>query len=176
MTTKICRGPGHPIARPSSLARNRNGTREIFKQAIDQTIAESLVTSTDQVSQPIVAPDGLEIVYISTLKSASHETPSSIFAIPIGGGTPRFILKDVGIWNVQCARLPSTTCLYSVAKGESSETFRFDVRSGKLADPPQIESAFNWSLSPDGSQRAIILYGPSQDKCPTSFYFHGPNA
>ena len=146
------------------FSSDRNGTREIFKQAIDQTIAESLVTSTDQVSQPIVAPDGLEIVYISTPKSASHETPSSIFAIPIGGGTPRFILKDVGIWNVQCARLPSTTCLYSVAKGESSETFRFDVRSGKLAAPPQIESAFNWSLSPDGSQRAIILYGPSQDK------------
>jgi hypothetical protein len=38
------------------------------------------------------------------------------------------------------------------------------VRSGKIAVPPQIETAFNWSLSPDGSKRAIILYGPSQDK------------
>jgi eukaryotic-like serine/threonine-protein kinase len=143
---------------------DRNGTREIFKQAIDQTIAESLVTSTDQVSQPVLAPDGSEILYISTTTSTSHESPSSIFAIPIGGGTPRFILKDVGIWNVQCARLPSTICLYSVAKGDSSETFRFDVRSGKIAIPPQIESAFNWSLSPDGSERAIILYGSSQNK------------
>jgi len=146
------------------FSSDRNGTREIFKQSIDQTIAEILVTSTDQVSQPILAPDGSEIVYISAPKSAAHETPSSIFAIPIGGGSPRFILKDVGIWNLQCARLPSRICLYSVAKGESSETFRFDVRSGKIAAPPQIESAFNWSLSPDGSERAIILYGPSQDK------------
>jgi Tol biopolymer transport system component len=146
------------------FSSDRNGTREIFKQAIDQTIAESLVTSTDQVTQPIVAPDGSEIIYISATTSASNETPSSIFAVPIGGGTPRFILKDVGIWNVQCARLPSTTCLYSIAKGESSETFRFDVKSGKIAAPPQIESAFNWSLSPDGSERAIILYGSSQDK------------
>ena len=63
------------------------------------------MTSTDQVSQPIVTPDGSEILYISTPKSASHETPSSIFAIPIGGGTPRLVLKDVGIWNVQCAAL-----------------------------------------------------------------------
>ena len=70
------------------FSSDRNGTREIFKQAIDQTIAESLVTSTEQVSQPIVSPDGSEIVYISTPKSASHETPSSIFVIPIGGGTP----------------------------------------------------------------------------------------
>ena len=99
------------------FSSDRNGTREIFKQAIDQTIAESLVTSADQVSQPIVTPDGSEILYVSTPKSAGHETPSSIFAIPIGGGTPRFILKDVGIWNVQCARLPSTTCLYSVSQG-----------------------------------------------------------
>jgi serine/threonine protein kinase len=146
------------------FSSDRNGTREIFKQAIDQSIAESLMTGTDQVTQPVVAPDGSEIVYISATTSASRETPSSIFAIPIGGGTPRFILKDVGIWNVQCARLPSTICLYSVAKGDSSETFRFDVRSGKIAVPPQIESAFNWSLSPDGSERAIILYGSSQDK------------
>ena len=154
-----------PDSRAVLFSSDRNGTREIFKQSIDQTIAEILVTSsTDQVSQPIVAPNGSEIVYISTPKSAGRETPSSIFAIPIGGGSPRFILKDVGIWNVQCARLPSTICLYSVAKGEISETFWFDVRSGKIAVSPQIESAFNWSLSPDGSERAIILYGPNQDK------------
>ena len=146
------------------FSSDRNGTREIFKQAIDQTIAESLVTSADQVTQPIVAPDGSEIVYISAPKSAGPETPSSIFAIPIGGGTPRLLLKDVGIWYVQCARSPSTICLYSVAKGEISETFRFDVKSGKMAAPAQIESAFNWSLSPDGSERAIILYGSNQDK------------
>ena len=146
------------------FSSDRNGKREIFKQAIDQTIAESLVTSTYQVSQPVVTPGGSEILYISTTTSTSRENPSSIFAIPIGGGTPRFILKDIGIWNVQCAHFPSTICLYSVAKGETSETFRFDVRSGKIAAPPQIESAFNWSLSPDGSERAIILYGPSQDK------------
>jgi len=65
---------------------------------------------------------------------------------------------------VHCAHLPSTICPYSVAKGDISETFHFDVRSGKVAVPPQIESAFNWSLSPDGSERAIILYGSSQDK------------
>jgi Tol biopolymer transport system component len=153
-----------PDSRAVLFSSDRNGTREIFKQAIDQTIAESLVSSTDQVSQAIVSPDGSEILYISATTSSSHETPSSIYAIPIRGGTPRFILKDVGIWNVQCARLPSTICLYSVAKGDSSETFRFDVRSGKMAVPSQIESAFNWSLSPDGSLRAIILYGSSQDK------------
>ena len=141
---------------------DRNGTPEIFKQATDQRVAESMMISAEQLSQPRVTPDGSEILYISTPKSASPETPSSIFAIPIGGGTPRLILKDVRIWNVQCARLPSTICLYSITKGNTTETFRFDVRSGKSTDLPQIDPDCNWALSRDGSQRAIIAYSFNQ--------------
>jgi Tol biopolymer transport system component len=143
---------------------DRNGTREIFKQDIDQPVAESLVNSADQLSQPTMTPDGSEILYISTPKSRGPETLSSIFAIPIGGGTPRLILKDVRIWNVQCARLPSTICLYSITNGSIAETFRFDVRSGKSTEPPQIDPDCNWGLSPDGSERAIILYSANDGK------------
>jgi hypothetical protein len=74
------------------------------------------------------------------------------------GGTPRLVLQDISIWNVQCARMPSTICLYSVSKGDIWKTFQFDVRSGKSTDPPQIDPPCNWSLSPDGSQRAIVAY------------------
>jgi Tol biopolymer transport system component len=146
------------------FSSDRNGTREIFKQAIDQPLAESLVSGADQVSQSRVTPDGSEILYISTPKSTSPETRSSIFAIPIRRGTPRLILKDVGIWNVQCARSPSTVCLYSNEKGNIWETYQFDVRSGKTIAPPQIDPSSNWSLSPDGSERAIVVYGPNVGK------------
>jgi hypothetical protein len=54
----------------------------------------------------------------------------------VDGGTPGLILKDVRIWNVQCARFPSTICLFSISKGNTSETFRFDLKNGKSADPP----------------------------------------
>ena len=74
------------------------------------------------------------------------------------------ILKDFKIWNVQCARLPSTLCLYSITKGNTAETFRFDPRNGKRAAPPEIDPDCNWSLSPDGSQRAIIDLVPNQGK------------
>jgi DNA-binding winged helix-turn-helix (wHTH) protein/Tol biopolymer transport system component len=138
---------------------DRNGTSEIFKQAIDRPLAESLVTAAEQLSQPRVTPDGSEILYISTPKSAGLEAHSSILAIPINGGTPRLVLEDVAIFAVECARLPSTLCLYSVTKGNTRETFRFDVRSGKSADPPQIDPEGFWSLSPDGSQRAFVTIG-----------------
>ncbi len=150
-----------PDSKAVLFSSDRNGNREIFKQAIDQPSPESLLTSADQLSQPGLTPDGSEILYISTPKSANPKTLSSIFAIPIGGGTPRLVLKDA---DVQCARLPSTICMYSIAKGSTWETFQFDVRSGKRTAPPQIDPPVNWSLSPDGSERAIIVFGPDVGK------------
>jgi len=141
---------------------NRNGPSEIFKQATDQPLADRLVTAAEQLSQPRVTPDGSEILYVSTPKSADPETPSSILAIPIHGGPPRFVLKDTAIFAVECARLPSTVCVYSTSKGNTRETYRFDVRSGKTTGPPQIDPEGFWSLSPDGSQRAFVAVGSEQ--------------
>lgn len=139
---------------------NRDGAPVIFKQAIGASLAEILVKSADQVSQPRVTPDGSEILYISTPESDSAEVPSSLFAIPTGGGTPRLVLKEVGIYAVECAREPSTVCLYSVKKGDKLETSQFDPKSGKRVGTPQVDRYCNWSLSPDGSQQAIVAYGP----------------
>jgi DNA-binding winged helix-turn-helix (wHTH) protein/Tol biopolymer transport system component len=145
-----------PDSKAVLFSSNRNGTSELFKQVTDQPLAESMMTSAEELLQPRVTPDGSEILYISTPKSADLKTPSSILAIPIAGGTPRRVLQDVGIWNVQCSPLPSAVCMYSNLKGDRTETFRFDVRTGKRSDPPQSDPWCNWSLSPDGSQRAIV--------------------
>jgi DNA-binding winged helix-turn-helix (wHTH) protein/Tol biopolymer transport system component len=153
-----------PDSKAVLFTSDRNDTQEIFRQAIDQPLPEKLASSTDDLSQPRVTPDGSEILYISTPKSPDPETLSSIFAIPIGGGTPRLVLKDIRIWNLHCARLPSNICLYSITKGKTTETFRFDVRTGKTPDPPQIDPDCNWSLSPDGSERAIIVFGANDGK------------
>jgi Tol biopolymer transport system component len=125
-----------------------------------QALAENLASSNQQLLQPRLTPDGSEILYIS--KSTDLDAPESIYAIPIGGGPPRLVLQDQHIWNVQCAQLPSGLCLYSTQKDEHSETFRFDVKTGKDSAPPQIDPICSWSLSPDGSRRAIILYAPEQ--------------
>jgi DNA-binding winged helix-turn-helix (wHTH) protein/Tol biopolymer transport system component len=145
-----------PDSKAVLFVSDRNSTIDIFKQASDERVAESVMTSKEQLSVPRMTSDGSEILYISTPKDSNLKIPSSIFAIPITGGTPRMVLKDVGIENVQCAHLPSTVCLYSIKKGNTSETFQFDVRSGKSTPPSQIDPDCNWSLSPDGSQRAIV--------------------
>jgi DNA-binding winged helix-turn-helix (wHTH) protein/Tol biopolymer transport system component len=139
------------------FSSNRNGTPEIFKQAVDQAVPESLVSSPAQLSQPRLTPDGSEILYISVPKQGSPDTPSSIYAVPVSGGTSRLVLQDLHIWNIQCSRAPSKLCMYSTSNGAISETFRFDAHTGKSPDPPQTDPSCNWSLSPDGSQRALIL-------------------
>ena len=153
-----------PDSKAVLFMSDRNGTPEIFKQAIDESLAESVVAGPDQLSQPRVSPDGSEILYISTPKQVSPDTPSSIFAVSIRGGAPRLVLKNVGIWNVQCARLPSTVCLYSITHGKQMKTFRFDARNGQTTDLNQLEASANWSLSPDGSERAIAAFDPDQGR------------
>jgi Tol biopolymer transport system component/DNA-binding winged helix-turn-helix (wHTH) protein len=155
-------GSWTPDSKAVLFISDRNGTIEVFRQASDERVAASIMTSTEGLSLPRMTPDGSEILYVSTPKLADPEIPSSIFAIPIAGGIPRLVLKDVRIWNVQCARLPSTVCLYSITKGNTSETYRFDVRSGKTTDPPQIDPECNWSVSPDGSLRAVVPTTPDQ--------------
>jgi Tol biopolymer transport system component len=156
-----------PDSKAVLFVSTRNGTAQIFKQVIDRPLAESLVTSPDQhwVNQARLTPDGSEILYIVVPKDAGPETSSSIFAVPISGGIPRLVLQDIRIVNVQCARNPSTLCLYSTIKGKTLVTFRFDVRGGRSADSPQIDSAdFGWGLSPDGSQVALIAESRHQGK------------
>jgi Tol biopolymer transport system component len=141
---------------------NRNGAWQIFKQAIDQPLAESLVAAPEQLTDPRLTPDGSEILYIAGPDPAGPETTSSIMAIPVQGGPPRLVLKDVAIFTVTCARLPSTICLYSTSKLNTRETLPFDVKSGKTTGPPQIDTEGFWSLSPDGSQRAFVPVGSNQ--------------
>jgi hypothetical protein len=56
--------------------------RKIFKQAADERVAESIATSKEQLSVPRMTPDGSEILYVSTPKSANPE--SSAFIRPCG--------------------------------------------------------------------------------------------
>ncbi len=60
---------------------------------------------------------------------------------------------------MQCARLPSTLCLYSQVDEKRLVFFSFDPLRGKGQEVAHVDDelpyAYNWSLSPDGSTLAI---------------------
>jgi hypothetical protein len=76
--------------------------------------------------------------------------------VPIAGGPPQFILEGRGINNLQCARLPSTVCIYSELAPGEERFYTFDPLKGKGEEIPGAaihqgdDSSFQWSLSPDG--------------------------
>ena len=152
-----------PDSKAIIFTSDRNGTFDLFIHALDQSLAEPLVTSPENKFVARLNPAGTELLYQTI--PAVIETPGSIFAIPLAGAAPRLVLREKYITNLQCARLPSALCIYSVEVSGKQLIRRFDPNTGKssqLAEIPTQGVPFGWSLSPNGSLLAIILYRPDQ--------------
>jgi len=138
---------------------NRTGAFSIYRQPIDQTVPEMLLSSTQQLTLPRLSPDGTQILYLvyPNWSDPNYEVPLMI--APLAGGPSREIARARWISNQQCSRMPATVCIYSVVTEASLTFFRFDPSQGPGAQILQIKDdvpqAYNWSLSPDGTTLAI---------------------
>jgi Tol biopolymer transport system component len=79
--------------------------------------------------------------------------------LPLSGVTPQLVLAEPGINNFQCARLPSTACVFTAFSSDHLAFFMFDAATGKKNVLKQIAGPewflHNWTLSPDGSTIAM---------------------
>lgn len=138
------------------FASDRDGPFHIFKQRIDQSVPELLVGGDDAAVLPRITPDNTAVLYVIWPKLGESSRESRLMRIPIEGGPPRQLLQRADLGSVQCARLPSTLCMFDVRKKTEMSFFRFDPASGKNEEIPgltihdQPSYAYNWSLSPDG--------------------------
>ena len=151
-----------PDSKAVVFASNRNGAFDIFKQEIDQPFPEPLMVGTADKMIPRLNPQGTELLYLSIPGRAKEDT-AALFAVPLSGGAPRLVLRDAHIFNLQCARVPSTLCLYGVDTPGKVVFRRFDPGNGESSELATIETGglgIRWSLSPDGSQLAIMGYRP----------------
>jgi DNA-binding winged helix-turn-helix (wHTH) protein/Tol biopolymer transport system component len=138
---------------------DRNGTFNIYKQAVDQAVPEVLVGGNKPVAQPRLSPDGTQLLYVVYPNWGESASAVPLMRVPIAGGTPQEILKETWITNHQCSRNRTSMCIYSVmAEGELT-FFTFDPFRGKGSQVFQIKDdlpqLYNWSLSPDGTTLAI---------------------
>jgi Tol biopolymer transport system component len=118
---------------------DRNGTWDIFRQALDQAEAEPVVTGPGVKFLPAVSPDGAWILYLSSataeggtttpvrimgvpIQTGGHTrptwfsttTPVRIMRVPISGGAPQVVLEGRGINHpLACARFPAMLCVFS---------------------------------------------------------------
>ena len=148
-----------PDSKQVLFGSDRDGSFHLFRQAPDQTTPELLMGGSEELMLPRLTPDGTQIVYLQYHRAYDWSDVVRMMRIPVAGGPPQLVLETKGLTNEQCARLPSTLCLYSVSEEKRLAFISFDPLHGKGKEVAHIDDdlpySFNWTLSPDGSTLAI---------------------
>jgi WD40 repeat protein len=148
--------PSAPDSKAVLFISTRNGVWNIFKQAIGQPTAELFVGGEDRIFGPRLSPDGSEILYLVMPRLGGPTSEVSLMRLPVAGGPLRLLLREAGICDVQCARFSSNRCILTQQQGGGVVVYSLDPLQGKSEALLRLSTSHNFSLSPDGSQLAII--------------------
>jgi DNA-binding winged helix-turn-helix (wHTH) protein/Tol biopolymer transport system component len=149
-----------PDSKAVLVVSDRDGPSHIFKQSIDQAPPELFVGGKQDVWLPHITPDGKSMLYLSSAAQVGPSDPVRLMSMSLSGGPSRAVVEEPGIVNYQCARFPSTICVYGRIDPEYYRFFSFDASDGKrteLVPARQKKEAGlnNWNLSPDGQYLAM---------------------
>jgi Tol biopolymer transport system component len=159
-------GAWTPDSKAVLIWSDRNGTFDIFKQALDQGTAEPIATGPGYKSWPVASPDGSWILYLSRASRAfSASTPVRIMRVPVSGGPSQLLLEGQGISGLACARSPATLCAFSEPSPDQKQAVlsALDPVQGKGRELARINlrqanGGYSWDLSPDGARLAFAQY------------------
>jgi serine/threonine protein kinase len=144
---------------------DRNGSFDIFKQALNQTTAEPIVAGPeDEIGPNAVSPDGKWYFYsvVPNLSQANLITPVTLMRVPADGGPPQAMFDRPQLAFVKCARKPSNSCVVVVLEPTHLDVYALDQAWGKgpLLRSFEIHSIrLYFDLSPDGSHIAVVWPG-----------------
>lgn|GEM_PF-392651 len=155
-----------PDSKTVIFTSDRDGPWHIFKQSIDQTQPELMVGGLYDLSIPRLSPDNTALLYLVVPKRVELSQTVRIMRVPLSGGTPQVVLEGPWIWNQQCARRPSTLCVYTPSEPNQQRFVSFDPMTGASAEISAAKIAgmtgevfVSWSLSPDGKYLATAARG-----------------
>jgi len=147
---------------------NSTNIFNIFRQRIDASSAEMLISGSEQKPIARLNPDGSQIFYLQSLdyrdiggaRRAEVQNEAQVIRLlraPIQGGSSQEILRATNIINFQCSRAPANVCVLGQAAPKLYTLSEFDPVTGALHKVLSIDEApsgYNWALSPDGTQIA----------------------
>jgi serine/threonine protein kinase/Tol biopolymer transport system component len=147
---------------------NRNGKWELFRQGLNDTVAERIISgaSGGVGSGNGLSPDGLWLLYWEFDRPEGKALPAwaRIMRQPVAGGSPETVLEvpysEGRPDDFSCPQKPGHMCVLSAAEGKSLVFNILDPMKGKGDPLGRIEmetSGFvGWAVSPDGSQLAVV--------------------
>lgn len=150
---------------------DRNGSVNIFRQAIHGSMAELLVGGPVNSWTPRLSPDGSQLLYWETPEVTAPQEPADgshasaaddeaesrkarLMKVPLNGGAPQYLLTPPNIGNLGCGK--NGLCVFSTKPGSEIIFFSVDIATGRTQKILALrEPCCAWSLSPDGSTLAI---------------------
>jgi eukaryotic-like serine/threonine-protein kinase len=150
------------------FASNRNGKWELFRQGLNDSVAERIVSgASGGVGEGNgLSPDGSWILYWESDRPEGKALPAWVRVMrqPLAGGSPETVLEipysEGRPDEFSCPQKPDHPCVLSVVEGKSLVFNIFDPMKGKGDPLGRIEvetgAFFEWAISPDGSQLAVV--------------------
>jgi len=152
-----------PDSKAVFVVSNRSGHFGIYKQSLDQDIAEPVVTE-GYGRNPRVTPDGKSILYLGLTENGAPPAsgPEPVMRVSITGGPSQRLFTARTNSLLTCSRSPSGVCIIGEptedgkqlivtaidpVRGRGPELFRFAL----------VANDENWvfDLSPDGTRVAV---------------------
>jgi serine/threonine protein kinase len=135
------------------FASNRNGTFDIFRQPLDGTEAESIVSGPGNQVGPKMSPDGSWILYQDVRGDSA-----SLMRVPVHGGPPVAVMPVQVNCDFHVAFAPGSECVVSEMQGSKTVFYSFDPVQGRGSEIARTEVGplAPWCLAPDGSALAVV--------------------
>jgi Tol biopolymer transport system component len=135
------------------FSSTRNGKSEIFRQGLNEKIAEAVVRGPGKYEGAGLSQDGSWVLY-----QESTATASRLMRRPITGGSAEMVLEEPhdAVWSYECPPKPGAACVLGVIEGSDLVYYALDLFRGKGDRLGAIAGWLFWSLSPDGS-RVVVL-------------------
>ena len=146
------------------FSSDRNGRFQVFKQGLNQGVAESVVEGPGGDFGARLSPEGSWMLYVESPHTTpgARPSPKRLMRRPVAGGSPEMVLEEPAdlLWRFRCPLKPGSPCVLIEQEGKQATFYSLDPvrgRGDRLATIDVGSSLwFNAEVSPDGSRLALV--------------------
>jgi Tol biopolymer transport system component/tRNA A-37 threonylcarbamoyl transferase component Bud32 len=143
---------------------DRNGSANLFKQKIQERVADRFVESADHHLQPRLSPDGKHVLYWQTSSRSSPAAAKRLMRVSVTGGPSALVLEAPARAQFRCGSGPEAGAVLSEQQERNVTFFTLDPIRGKGAEVARLEEepfvgvyqGWYWDLSADGKRVAML--------------------